>query len=167
MAYHRYSSSISKHGRLAAAVAGIGREPKPPRVGKTATVYVAGSGPITGAIRRVLADGRLFIEAHETGRLVTGPETAESISAHRAREDRASALARLDVDRADSPRRPHHSGAEAKHGDIVRNLTTGEVATVTDCLQSGRVAVKLPYGGGYGRWERVGIEVLASFEGVS
>jgi hypothetical protein len=55
------------------------------------------------------------------------------------------------------------SGADAKRGDIVRNLTTGRVGTVTGSSQFGRIIVAVS-GGGEQKWERWDTEVLAQFE---
>ena len=70
-----------------------------------------------------------------------------------------------------------HSGASAKRGDIVRNLTTGAVGNVTGAKQDGRLIVATTHEArerakrearAYGEaWERYNVEVLAEFQGVT
>ena len=54
------------------------------------------------------------------------------------------------------------SGASAKRGDCVRNLTTDETGTMTDPMQSGRIIVD-----DCQKWERWNIEVVSDVPDVS
>jgi hypothetical protein len=49
-----------------------------------------------------------------------------------------------------------HSGASAKRGDTVRNLTTGQVMQVIGTTNSGRLIVDSG-----AKWERWSVEVLS------
>lgn len=54
------------------------------------------------------------------------------------------------------------SGANARHGDLVRNLSTGALAYVICGTQGGRVLVgSRPDSAGYAKWERYNIEITA------
>jgi hypothetical protein len=55
------------------------------------------------------------------------------------------------------------SGASAKTGDIVRNLTTGQVGEVVGSSQFGRIIVQVN-GGGREKWERPFVEVIAEYQ---
>jgi hypothetical protein len=60
------------------------------------------------------------------------------------------------------------TGADARRGDIVRNLTTGHTGIVTGSSQFGRLIVKIRTNGQTTvKWERWNVEVVAQFEGTT